>query len=227
MKKGQKTARPLWLEDIIKDFIRHSPENTLKNRANDKAFDDALIGFSRGDDPLYEGYKEHVGPFHWTPHEIFNQTFPELGVSPEDLTVIAWVLPLTAITRADNRKETFYPSERWARGRIFGEEVNVNLRRLVVASLQEKGYEAVAPALSPQWERKNSDQYVFSSTWSERHAAYASGLGTFGLCDGLITPVGKAMRVGSVVARVKIPPTPRPYKNHHAYCPICSDKAEK
>ena len=218
MKKGQKKTSALWLENLIKDFIRQSPENTLKNRANDRAFEDVLIGFSRGDDPLYEAYKEHVGPFHWTPHEIFNQAFPDLGVSPEDLTVIAWVLPLSAITRADNRTETFYPSERWARGRIFGEEVNVKLRRLVVASLQEKGYEAVAPALSPQWERKDSDQYVFASTWSERHAAYASGLGTFGLCDGLITPVGKAMRVGSVVASIKIPPTPRPYTDHHAYC---------
>jgi epoxyqueuosine reductase QueG len=26
------------------------------------------------------------------------------------------------------------------------------------------------------------------------------------------------MRVGSVVARIEIPPTPRPYTDHHAYC---------
>jgi epoxyqueuosine reductase len=26
------------------------------------------------------------------------------------------------------------------------------------------------------------------------------------------------MRCGSVIARIKIPPTPRPYKDHHAYC---------
>jgi epoxyqueuosine reductase QueG len=38
------------------------------------------------------------------------------------------------------------------------------------------------------------------------------------LCDGLITPLGKAMRTGSVVARLNITPTPRPYKDHHAYC---------
>jgi epoxyqueuosine reductase QueG len=43
-------------------------------------------------------------------------------------------------------------------------------------------------------------------------------LGTFGLCDGLITPLGKAVRVGSVIARIKIPPTPRPYEDHRAYC---------
>ncbi|MBU2498610.1 MAG: epoxyqueuosine reductase [Proteobacteria bacterium] len=207
-----------WIRAVIRDFIMISPENTLKNEANDKAFDEVLVGFSRGDDPLYEAYKEHVGPFHWTPLEIFNQAFPGVDVGPGDLTVIAWVLPLSAITRADNRKETFYPSERWARGRIFGEEVNVKLRKHVVSSLMERGVEAVAPSLSPKWERTKSERFVFASTWSERHAAHASGLGTFGLCDGLITPVGKAMRVGSVVAHIKIPPTPRPYKDHRAYC---------
>jgi epoxyqueuosine reductase QueG len=132
--------------------------------------------------------------------------------------VIAWILPQTALTKEDNRKERFYPSERWARARIFGEEVNVKLRKHVVAMLEERGVRAVAPVLSPDWGRKNSDRYVFASTWSERHAAYASGLGTFGLCDGLITTVGKAVRVGSVVAQLQIPPTGRPYEDHHGYC---------
>ena len=40
----------------------------------------------------------------------------------------------------------------------------------------------------------------------------------FGLCDGLITAKGKAMRVGSVVAKIAIEPTPRPYADHRAYC---------
>jgi len=34
----------------------------------------------------------------------------------------------------------------------------------------------------------------------------------------LITPKGKAVRVGSVVARLQIPPTARPYTDRHAYC---------
>jgi epoxyqueuosine reductase QueG len=51
----------------------------------------------------------------------------------------------------------------------------------------------------PEWSRRPSEKYVFSSNWSERHAAYTAGLGTFGLCDGLITPLGKAMRVGEGV----------------------------
>ncbi len=207
------------LRTIIQEFIAYSPENTLKNPENEKAFEDPLVGFSRGDDPLYEAYKEHVGPFHWTPREIFNRTFPEINVTSGELTVICWILPQTRPTKADNRKQTVYPSERWARGRIFGEEVNNRLRKHVVDTLQAEGYEALAPMLSPHWARKKTERYGgFSSTWSERHAAYACGLGTFGLCDGLITPRGKAMRTGSVVARIRIPPTPRPYTHHQEYC---------
>jgi epoxyqueuosine reductase QueG len=216
MKKTAKLEN--WIVDVIRNFIVNSPENTLQNADNEKAFDEPLVGFSAGDDPIYESYKEYVGPFHWTPLEIFSQTFQELAVKPEELTVISWILPQTRATKSDNRKQTTYPSERWARARIFGEEVNVKLRKRVVDVLQQNGYEAVAPMLASQWEMKPSDDYVIASTWSERHAAHASGLGTFGLCDGLITPRGKAMRTGSVVARINISPTPRPYTDHQAYC---------
>jgi epoxyqueuosine reductase len=206
------------LHAVINDFLQTSPENTLDGPFKEKAFEEALIGFAGGADPIYNQFKEYVGPFHWTPAEIFNLTFPHAPAKDDDLTVISYVLPQNPVTKADNRRETVYPAERWARGRIFGEEVNKKVRRLIVESLAGAGVDAVAPMLSEQWSRKDSVTYVYASTWSERHAAYASGLGTFGLCDGLITPKGKAMRVGSVVARIQIPVTPRPYDNHHAYC---------
>ena len=206
------------VEDVIRDFICRGSENTLQDETDERAWGEPLVGFSRGDDPLYEAYREAVGRFHWTPGEVFSQTFPETGVEPGDLTVISWILPQTEATKADNRRQAVYPAERWARARIFGEEVNVRLRGHVVAALKEAGYQAVAPMLSPRWETRESGRFGTCSTWSERHAAYASGLGTFGLCDGLITPRGKAMRAGSVVARIQIPPTARPYENHRAYC---------
>ncbi|MDP2643742.1 MAG: epoxyqueuosine reductase [Desulfobacterales bacterium] len=140
------------------------------------------------------------------------------NVKSDQLTVISYILVQTEKTKFDNRKETLYPSERWARARIFGEEVSKKLRNHLVAQLNEAGCEAVAPQLSPYWERKKSERYVFASNWSERHAAYASGLGTFGLCDGLITPKGKAIRAGSVIANIQIPFTARPYHDHHEYC---------
>ncbi len=214
----------VWIDFLVQDFVLHSPQNSLQNAAKERAWADPLVGFSRGDDPLYLAYKNHVGPFHWTPLEIFQLTFPELSVTADQLAVITWILPQTEATKADHRKETTYPSERWARSRIFGEEFNNELRRHVAVRFLDAGFPAIAPALSPLWKMMQSDRYVFASTWSERHAAYAAGLGTFGLCDGLITPKGKAMRCGSVVARIQVPATPRPYEDHHAYCLFFSQR---
>lgn len=219
MKKNSQITDPvLWIETMIKDFINRSPENTLKERENKKAWADPLVGFSRGDDPLYEEYKKVVGDFHWTPLEAFKKAFPSLKATADQLTVISWILPQTEETKADLRRENVWPCESWVRARIFGEEVNEKLRRHVAAELQAKGVEAFAPTLSTFWERKISERFTFASTWSERHAAYAAGLGTFGLCDGLITPRGKAMRCGSVIARIQVPPTLRPYQGPYDYC---------
>jgi epoxyqueuosine reductase QueG len=207
----------LRVKEFIEGFVA-SGENSLKNESNDPAWGKPLIGFSRGDDPIYTQMKEDIGSFFLTPPEIFAKTFPSITVRPDELTVISWILPQAETTKRDHRKETTLPSERWARARKYGEEFNAKLRKQLVEMLVEAGYEAVAPIDSPFWTQKMSERYGLSSTWSERHAAFASGLGTFGLCDGLITPVGKAMRCGSVVAHIQIPPSQRPYKDHHDYC---------
>lgn len=203
---------------LIMDFLLFSGENTLGGPFEEPAWDEPLVGFARGEDPLFEEFKEHVGPFHMTPSEVFENTFPGARVEPERLTVISWILPQTEATKRDNRIQKLYPSERWARARIFGEEVNEKLRRYLVSELGARGFRAVAPVLSPFFKRVDSERFVFASTWSERHVAFAAGLGTFGLCDGLITPKGKAVRIGSVVAEITIPSTSRPYEDHHQYC---------
>lgn len=207
-----------WITKIIRDWVKTSSENTLASASREKAWDEPLVGFSRGDDACWESFKEHVGPFHWTPEEAFEKAFPGSCVPPHRLTVISWVLPQMKQTKMDSRKEKTYPPERWARSRFYGEVVNEKLRRHVVSELAKADIRATAPVLDPQWSRMSSDKFVFASMWSERHAAFVAGLGTFGLCDGLITPKGKAMRVGSVVAEIQVSPTARPYQSHREYC---------
>jgi epoxyqueuosine reductase len=207
-----------WLSREIKEFVAASPENRLKNDTGERAWDEPLVGFSNGADPIYLWIKEDIGPFYLTPLEIFKLAFPQAQAPPEELTVVCWILPQTKATKADNRQETTYPAERWVRSRYFGERFNAGLRQHVVETLQGAGFEAVAPVDAPFWSIEVSPRYGLSSRWSERHAAYISGLGTFGVCDGLITPRGKAARVGSVVAKIALPPTVRPYTDHHAYC---------
>ena len=127
-------------------------------------------------------------------------------------------MPATEAVKADLRNQTTDPSEKWIRARIYGEEFNEELRKYVAVTLTKSGRPADPPVFQSGFRTEMSPRFGMASSWSERHAAYAAGLGTFGLCDGLITPKGKAMRCGSVVARVQIAATPRPYEDHHAYC---------
>jgi epoxyqueuosine reductase len=208
-----------WIRGVITDFVALSAENTIQPDGTEKAFDAPIVGFSSGADPLYDEFVSHIGDFYLTPMALFKKTFPELPAVPaSELTVISWILPSTSRVRSDQAGMSRYPSERWTRVRYFGEMFNLSLRRHLVDKLTERGVAALAPLMTPFWSRSDTGPYAPCSNWSERHCAYAAGLGTFGLCDGLITPVGKAMRTGSVVARVRISPSNRPYTDHHAYC---------
>ena len=197
-----------------------SPVNDMEMSIPEVFFDAPLFAVAAGDDPLWLRYQEeYIGSFHWTPLQAFQYAFPDERVAAGELFVLAWILPQTMATKRDNRRETLYPCERWARTRIIGEpKLNEGLRWLLVDELAQKGIQAAAPQLLPQWDRHASERYGFASSWSERHAAYAAGLGTFGLCDGLITPLGKAIRVGSIVIRHALPLTERPYTHHREYC---------
>ncbi len=205
------------VERVVCDFIDHSPANSLGGELHERAFCDPLIGYAGGADPLFDKLKEHVGPGHWTPAEAFALSTGR-QTPAEELTVISWVLAQTPATKADNRKEDRFPAERWARSRIFGQQGNFELHRLLCRALFDVGIEAVAPGLLPQWQEKPDRERFMVSSWSERHVAHVAGLGTFGLCDGLITPRGKAVRLGSVVVHAVVPPTPRPYQSHTEYC---------
>lgn len=207
-----------WIEKAIRDFIVASPLNSMRNESKDPAWDDVLVGFASGADPIWQQYKEYVGPFHWTPWEVFTQHCPGEPAGAADLTVVSWVLPQRQAVRRANRRSRRYPAEEWARIRVYGEEFNAALRRHMVDALERAGHRAVAPMLAPNWAIVKSARFSYASSWSERHAAHAAGLGTFGLCDGLITAKGKAMRVGSVVAHLSVKPTLRPYSDHRAYC---------
>ena len=132
--------------------------------------------------------------------------------------MISWALCQTEETKAANRAQTKFPSERWARSRIFGQRATALCTGPWSTALAAQGYPAVAPALLPECGERQSPAYGRASNWSERHVAYTSGLGTFGLCGGLITERGQAVRLGSVVVRAQIPPTPRPYSDPFDYC---------
>ena len=61
-----------WITGLVDRFLTESPLNNLQNKDGAPAWDEALVGFASGADPLFQEYKEYIGPFHWTPLEIYN-----------------------------------------------------------------------------------------------------------------------------------------------------------
>jgi len=224
--RGDGEVAKKWNDEIagaIVSFVAESPANRCAALDDGPFWVDPLVGFASGDDPIFQELKRVIGEFHFTPREIMRLHLADSGLTgadadAEEVNVVSWVLPASEPMRASNRRETKCPSRAWAYGRWYGEQFNVLLRQHVVTLIEEWGGHAVAPMLSPHFERKRYARIGFASNWSERHVAYACGLGTFGLSGGLITPKGMAMRVGSVVTTLPLEPTPRAYSTHTAYC---------
>jgi epoxyqueuosine reductase len=206
-----------WAEKVIRDFCA-SPANNLENGTGEPAWDDPQVAYARGDDPLFEQLRADIGAFYWTPVEAFKLAYPDAEIDSSELTVICYILPQTEATRLEQRMATEVPAERWARSRFHGEEFNCALRLHLAERLTQAGYPAVAPERLPEFDYRQSEQFGLASNWSERHTAWVAGLGTFGLSDGLITRVGKAVRFGSVVAKIDLEATPRPYAGHQDWC---------
>jgi epoxyqueuosine reductase QueG len=136
----------------------------------------------------------------------------------DQISVISWILPASEDTRKSNRQENQFPSKLWAYTRDFGEACNDALRKHVVHFLEDLGHVAVAPILSPHYQYIRDEKVGWASPWSERHVAYACGLGTFSLSDGFITPKGIAVRIGSVVTLLKLTPSEKRYAHFRANC---------
>ena len=206
-----------WLESVIRDFCA-SAQNSLQMPTGEPAWAEPQIACARGDDRLFEQLKNDIGPFYWTPLDAFRLAWPDLNVTAAELAVIVYILPQTAATRHDQREATTVPAERWARSRFHGEAFNCALRLHLAGQLTNAGFPAVAPERLDDFAYRDSERFGLASNWSERHTAWIAGLGTFGLSDGLITRVGKAVRFGSVVARMHLEATPRPYAGHQDWC---------
>ncbi|MFC1918130.1 epoxyqueuosine reductase [Chloroflexota bacterium] len=202
----------------IKDFIINSPLNCLTSLDNEIIFDEPLVQFADGDDPIFTEYKSIIDTSYLTPREVMAKTADfSQGSTAEHISVISWILPISSKTRMSNRQRKLTPSRLWANTRWYGEKFNEALREHIVEIINKAGHLAIAPALMPYFNGNGSNHKGRFSNWSERHTAYAAGLGTFSLSDGFITECGIAHRCGSVVTDLSLPAHPReasgPYSN--------------
>jgi epoxyqueuosine reductase QueG len=215
-----------FLEKAISSYVDQAEGNVITGEialspglAGTRIFGQPLIGFAAAGDRYFAGLKKPgvVGPHLLLPAEWLQQA----------KTVISIFFPFTEEVRAANRRDTNWPSETWLHGRIEGQALILDLCTYIETLLRQEGYETLVPALDSRFlgrdpgVKDKSRQAYYSSNWSERHAAYAAGLGTFGLSRGIITRAGIAGRFGSLITQAYFEPSLRPYTGIYDYCTRC------
>lgn len=197
------------LKEKIENIIRIA----VANSKMETHYRDPLVGYASASDPIFDEMKKIIGPHHLHPKEIF----------PEAKTVVSFFLPFEKeLVKLNWRSQE--PVKEWilAKGetdRLIG-EINERLK----AELAKEDIKAVVPSTVFDYKNKG-----FDISWSHKSAAYAAGLGTFGVHHMLITKAGCAGRFGTILISAEILPTPRPTEEFCRHkkgekCLVCVDR---
>lgn len=216
------------IEKTIIDFTANSDQNYITEQ---KALTKDMVGLRIWDHPII-GYASadnlYLNTIKDVPEANLNLEPPSYWL-PEAKTIISFFLPFTERIRNSNVKES-QPSTEWLHGRIEGQEFIGSLLKHLKEVLEEAGYKTVVPLLDSRFHARTSGdikENEFSSNWSERHVAYAAGLGTFSLNKGIITKKGIAGRFGSLITTAEVAPTQPEYADLYEYCIMCGICAKR
>jgi epoxyqueuosine reductase QueG len=205
------------VKNTIRDFVLNDKSGSFDFLDGGRAFDEPLVQFASAGDPLFQEYKNIIGKTHLTPKEVFELEFGENSF--QGGSVICVLLPLSENIKKAQRTQKDWPSKEWTLNRTFGDDDfrEVILRDFVINLMGEHGYKCIAPGYCEHFKVFPSPTDITSS-WSERHAAYAAGLGTFSLNDAFISEKGIAIRLMSFVTDCIMEPDARTVENYSANC---------
>lgn len=207
----------------IKKIYDEATDNVLPETDGIKIFDEPLVGFGAAEDALFSDFKkmEAIGPWYKTPAEWLEGA----------RTVVELFFPFSEVVKESNRKVKEGVSKNWLYARIEGQSFIANYMQKLKEYFKANGVNAIVPQADSGFKAivkgKGMAEYpelpetVFSSNWSERHAAFVCGLGTFGLSKGVITKKGMAGRFGGIVIDTPIEADEREYSELYEYCNRC------
>lgn len=190
----------------------------LPQLAGIKMFEPPLIGVAAAHDAGFAELQrdEVVGGHLLLPEEWL----------PAAQAVVSFFFPFTEAIRNSNKTDMRYPSPGWMNGRIEGQAFVGHFTADIVRYLIDSGFAAVAPSLDQRFRaNEGTDRHglgkLYSSNWSERHAAYVCGLGSFGLSKGLITEQGVAGRFTSVITALPLTAEGKRFAAYDENCTMC------
>lgn len=151
-----------------------------------------LVGFADASDPYILNLPILIVKEHKLPQDFME--------SPQ--VVISYFLPFQPeLAKTNVGIEDHSASPAWAEAYGITNTMIERLNRELADEILSMGYRAAVP------EKVGKLPGLLVSNWSQRHLAYAAGLGTFGINNMLITERGCCGRYGSIVADIPVEKT--------------------
>lgn len=197
----------------LKNKIENIIKEVAANPVTETRYREPVVGYASADDPIFDEMKKIIGSHHLHPKEIL----------PEARTVVSFFLPFEKDLVKRNWRSP-EPVKEWIQAKGETDCLIGEISRKLKAELAKEGIKAVVPEVTFDYKNRG-----FDFAWSHRSAAFAAGLGTFGVHHMLITKVGCAGRFGTILISAVIPPTPRPAEEFCRYkkgekCLVCVDR---
>jgi len=197
----------------FKDKIENIIKAAVASTGTETRYREPLVGYASADDPIFNEMKEIIGPHHLHPKEIF----------PEAKSVVSFFLPFEKELVELNWKSSG-PVKEWIQAKSETDSLIGEINEKLTVELAKDGVKAVVPGIVFDYKSRG-----FEVVWSHKSAAYAAGLGTFGVHHMLITESGCAGRFGTLLISAEIPPTPRSTEEFCRYkkgekCLVCVDR---
>jgi epoxyqueuosine reductase QueG len=217
------------VQQFLTDLFLTDELNRLPEQfGGGRIFDPPLIGVSRGDDPIFNKFKEVVAQEHLTPLEVWTADgLWDQKDTASRLNILSIIFPYVKHIRDESKTKIrseresapVMPADIYCVGRNFANEFMKDVLHTTMGFFQDQGFRATAGMLSPAFRLHLQDKPPqFYSVWSERHMAFAAGLGTFSLHEGLITEAGCNVRITSVMTDAPLTVTPRRSDEPYANC---------
>ncbi|MFX1278468.1 MAG: hypothetical protein ACFFA3_03575 [Promethearchaeota archaeon] len=201
------------LEFLIDLFSKNKLNRLPESYGGDRIFSNPIIGVAQGDDSIFKKYKEIISPKHLTPEEVWKAAKLS-NIEDSNLRILSIVCPFSNQIRSESIKARIMPAEIYSIGRNYANEFKIEVMKQTIEFFRKQGFRATAGMLS--------DKFIiypgFFSSWSERHIAFAAGLGTFSLHEGLISEVGCNIRLCSVITDAPLRVTSRRSDDPYANC---------
>ncbi len=182
------------LETSAREFLTAAGDLNRSETDGSALYHEVTAGVQRADHPIFLRFGRMIEG-HLQPGDCFAAEHAGFHAA-DSLTVVSFAFHINPRIIDDNSREPIYPSRSWFEARRKFDFLVSPFIELVRGIFPNR--RITVPLRSARY-RADLSKKVPVSNWSERHVAFACGLGSFGLHGALITRMGCTHRLLSAV----------------------------